>query len=377
MALGVADLAYVLDVGEVSLSGDAPRARPDRRGAAPLPRARRGAGASRRSSAVSGQDALAVDGVTAAPARRRGHRSDIPAVEVDNVSVRFGAIKALSRRLLHRRARHDPRHHRAQRRRQVDDVQRPLRASTRPPRAQVRFGEHRLDRMRPHQIAGIGVARAFQNIALSARPDRRREPHARPPPPDQGRLPRRRAAAAAATREGKLHGERVARDRRVPRARRQAAHARRRPVLRRPEAGRGRPGAVHRAAAAAARRAGGRHERRGDPPDGGGHPRDPGGARHLGRPRRARHGHGHGARRPGHRARLRTADRRRHPGRGAGATPRSSAPTSAPATRSTRPKPPPTTPPRPRGRTRDPVPVAAAQRRLARGRSTRSSPSAS
>ena len=33
---------------------------------------------------------------------------------------------------------------------------------------QVRFGEHRLDQMRPFQIAGIGVARAFQNIALSA-----------------------------------------------------------------------------------------------------------------------------------------------------------------------------------------------------------------
>ena len=28
------------------------------------------------------------------------------------------------------------------------------------------FGEHRLDQMRPFQIAGIGVARAFQNIAL-------------------------------------------------------------------------------------------------------------------------------------------------------------------------------------------------------------------
>ena len=41
MALGVADLAYVLDVGEVSLSGDAARARADRRGAAPLPRPRR------------------------------------------------------------------------------------------------------------------------------------------------------------------------------------------------------------------------------------------------------------------------------------------------------------------------------------------------
>ena len=36
-----------------------------------------------------------MDGVTAAPAAG-GVRSDIPAVEVDNISVRFGGIKALS-----------------------------------------------------------------------------------------------------------------------------------------------------------------------------------------------------------------------------------------------------------------------------------------
>ncbi len=32
----------------------------------------------------------------------------------------------------------------------------------------VRFGEHELTQMRPHGIAALGVARAFQNIALSA-----------------------------------------------------------------------------------------------------------------------------------------------------------------------------------------------------------------
>src|SRR3712207_9561550 len=32
---------------------------------------------------------------------------------------------------------------------------------------EVRFGDARLDQMRPFQIAGVGVARAFQNIALS------------------------------------------------------------------------------------------------------------------------------------------------------------------------------------------------------------------
>ncbi|HEY0168748.1 MAG TPA: ABC transporter ATP-binding protein [Jatrophihabitans sp.] len=31
----------------------------------------------------------------------------------------------------------------------------------------VRFGEHELTRMRPHRIAQLGIARAFQNIALS------------------------------------------------------------------------------------------------------------------------------------------------------------------------------------------------------------------
>jgi len=34
---------------------------------------------------------------------------------------------------------------------------------------EVRFGDARLDTMRPFQIAGVGVARTFQNIALSAR----------------------------------------------------------------------------------------------------------------------------------------------------------------------------------------------------------------
>ncbi|GAA0233075.1 ABC transporter ATP-binding protein [Cryptosporangium japonicum] len=34
---------------------------------------------------------------------------------------------------------------------------------------EVRFGAARLDTMRPFQIAGVGVARTFQNIALSAR----------------------------------------------------------------------------------------------------------------------------------------------------------------------------------------------------------------
>ena len=255
--------------------------------------------------------------MTAAPAVEADIRPDIPPVEVDNISVRFGAIKALS---------------------EVSFTVQPgtihaiigpngagkstmfnvLSGVYKAAEGQVRFGEHRLDQMRPHQIAGIGVARAFQNIALSAG-----QTVAENLMLGRHHLTKAGFLAAGlrlprATREGKVHGDARGRDRRVPRARQEAAHARRRAVLRRPEARRGGAGALHRAAAAPARRAGRRHERRGDPPHGGGDPRDPVGAGHLGRARRARHGHGHVPGRPGHRARLRTADRRRHPGRGAG-----------------------------------------------------------
>jgi len=105
-----------------------------------------------------------VDGVTAAGVDTR---SDVPPVEVEHVSVRFGAIKALS---------------------DVSFTVAPgsihaiigpngagkstmfnvLSGVYQAAEGQVRFGEHRLDQMRPFEIAGIGVARAFQNIALSA-----------------------------------------------------------------------------------------------------------------------------------------------------------------------------------------------------------------
>ena len=75
---------------------------------------------------------------------------------------------------------------------------------------QVRFGEHRLDQMRPYKIAGIGVARAFQNIALSAGQTVAENLML-------GRHHLTKAGFLAsglrlpkATREGKVHGERVA-----------------------------------------------------------------------------------------------------------------------------------------------------------------------
>ena len=143
------------------------------------------------------------------PAAAPDVRSDIPPVEVDKVSVRFGAIKALSEVSF----RVEPG--------TIHAVIGPngagkstmfnvLSGVYKAAEGSVRFGEHRLDQMRPYQIAGIGVARAFQNIALS---------------PGQSvaenlmlgrhhltkagflssglRLPR-------ATREGRIHGERVA-----------------------------------------------------------------------------------------------------------------------------------------------------------------------
>jgi branched-chain amino acid transport system ATP-binding protein len=155
-----------------------------------------------------------VDGVTAAsgqeaPGADQSVRSDIPAVEVDDVSVRFGAIKALS---------------------EVSFTVEPgtihaiigpngagkstmfnvLSGVYQAAEGQVRFGEHRLDQMRPFQIAGIGVARAFQNIALSAT-----QTVAENLMLGRHHLTKAGFIAAGlrlprATREGKRHGERVA-----------------------------------------------------------------------------------------------------------------------------------------------------------------------
>ena len=135
-------------------------------------------------------------------------RSDVPPVEVEHVSVRFGAIKALS------------------------DVSFTVAPGTihavigpngagkstmfnvlsgvyQAAEGEVRFGEARLDRMRPFQIAGVGVARAFQNIALSgAQSVAENLMLGRHHLTKAGflasglRLPR-------ATREGKVHGERI------------------------------------------------------------------------------------------------------------------------------------------------------------------------
>jgi branched-chain amino acid transport system ATP-binding protein len=146
-----------------------------------------------------------VDGVTAAATETR---SDVPPVEVEHVSVRFGAIQALN---------------------DVSFTVAPgtIHAVIGPNGAgkstmfnvlsgvyeaasgEVRFGDVRLDRMRPFQIAGAGVARAFQNIALSgAQSVAENLMLGRHHLTKAGflssglRLPR-------ATREGRVHGERI------------------------------------------------------------------------------------------------------------------------------------------------------------------------
>ncbi|MGY1824300.1 ABC transporter ATP-binding protein [Geodermatophilus sp. SYSU D00079] len=149
-----------------------------------------------------------MDGVTAADADGTQTRSDVPPVEVSHVSVRFGAIRALN------------------------DVSFTVAPGTihaiigpngagkstlfnvlsgvyKAAEGEVRFGDARLDLMRPFQIAGVGVARAFQNIALSGAQTVAenlmlgRHHLTRAGFLSSGlRLPR-------ATREGRVHGERI------------------------------------------------------------------------------------------------------------------------------------------------------------------------
>ncbi len=136
-------------------------------------------------------------------------RSDIPPVEVDDVSVRFGAIKALSNV-------------------SFTVVPGTIHAIIGPNGAgkstmfnvlsgvyaaaggEVRFGDAKLTGLRPYKIAGLGVARAFQNIALSST-----QTVAENLMLGRHHLTKAGFLAAGlrlprATREGKLHGERVA-----------------------------------------------------------------------------------------------------------------------------------------------------------------------
>jgi branched-chain amino acid transport system ATP-binding protein len=103
-----------------------------------------------------------VDGVSAPAAVRE----DVPPVEVDGVSVAFGAIKALNdvSFTVAPGAIHAVIGPNGAGKSTLFNV---LSGVYRATAGEVRFGDARLSAMRPFQIAGVGVARAFQNIALS------------------------------------------------------------------------------------------------------------------------------------------------------------------------------------------------------------------
>ncbi|WP_075011962.1 ABC transporter ATP-binding protein [Geodermatophilus obscurus] len=103
-----------------------------------------------------------MDGVSAPAAVRE----DVPPVEVDGVSVAFGAIKALNdvSFTVAPGAIHAVIGPNGAGKSTLFNV---LSGVYRATAGEVRFGDARLSAMRPFQIAGVGVARAFQNIALS------------------------------------------------------------------------------------------------------------------------------------------------------------------------------------------------------------------
>jgi branched-chain amino acid transport system ATP-binding protein len=146
-----------------------------------------------------------VDRVTAADVQIR---PDVPPVEVEHVSVRFGAIKALSdvSFTVAPGAIHAVIGPNGAGKSTMFNV---LSGVYKAAEGEVRFGDARLDRMRPFQIAGVGVARAFQNIALSGAQS----------VAENLMLGRHHLTKAGflssglrlphATREGRVHGERI------------------------------------------------------------------------------------------------------------------------------------------------------------------------
>jgi branched-chain amino acid transport system ATP-binding protein len=148
-----------------------------------------------------------VDGVTGAPVRDTV-RDDVPPVEVDGVSVAFGAIKALNdvSFTVAPGAIHAVIGPNGAGKSTLFNV---LSGVYRATSGEVRFGDARLSAMRPFQIAGVGVARAFQNIALSGTQTVAENLML-------GRHHLTKAGFLAsglrlprATREGRLHGERI------------------------------------------------------------------------------------------------------------------------------------------------------------------------
>jgi branched-chain amino acid transport system ATP-binding protein len=115
-----------------------------------------------------------VDGVTTAAgqpsagatAARPGVRPEVRPIDVEDVSVRFGAVRALSD--VSFRVEPGSVHavigpNGAGKSTMFNVLSGVYQATS----GQVRYGDAVLTSMRPHQIAKLGIARAFQNIALS------------------------------------------------------------------------------------------------------------------------------------------------------------------------------------------------------------------
>ncbi|GAB3308962.1 ABC transporter ATP-binding protein [Geodermatophilus aquaeductus] len=146
--------------------------------------------------------------MSAAPAAAAAIRDDVPPVEVESVSVAFGAIKALNdvSFTVAPGSIHAVIGPNGAGKSTLFNVLSGVYQAT---EGRVRFGDAVLSAMRPFQIAGVGVARAFQNIALSGTQTVAenlmlgRHHLTKAGFLSSGlRLPR-------ATREGKRHGERI------------------------------------------------------------------------------------------------------------------------------------------------------------------------
>jgi branched-chain amino acid transport system ATP-binding protein len=139
---------------------------------------------------------------------RPGVREEVRPIEVDDVSVRFGAVRALSD--VSFRVEPGTVHavigpNGAGKSTMFNVLSGVYQATS----GEVRYGDARLTDMRPHQIAKLGFARAFQNIALSGGQTVAENLML-------GRHALTKAGFLAsglrlplATREGKRHGERI------------------------------------------------------------------------------------------------------------------------------------------------------------------------
>jgi ABC-type branched-subunit amino acid transport system ATPase component len=149
MALALADVAYVLEVGRVALHGPA---------------------AELAASDEVRDRYLGIGGAKVAPPRA-GQRPDrgrtLPRLQVDGLSVHFGGVAALSDVSLtvtpgSVHALIGP--NGAGKSTLLNVLTGVYRASA----GTARYGETELTRRRPHRIAQLGVGRTFQNLALSA-----------------------------------------------------------------------------------------------------------------------------------------------------------------------------------------------------------------